>query len=138
VKKRRKPFRKARAARKSDKPPTLDPATEMVRRFFAWPMLIGEQGQSWGEPSEDDVPPGTIRVLRIPDSPEPVAKPKGGRQQRRVRGVLPKLYPDGVPDHVPTETVLQNVINEIQKTEPAYKVSWRTVNRVLGRDQRDQ
>ena len=136
MKKRRKPSRNnARAARKSGPKSLLDiadPAGEMVRKFFVEPILSGREG-SWGEPLEDEAPPGTIRPL-IPVSPEP-AKPKVGRQQQRVRDVLPKLYPEDVPDHISTETVLQNVIKEIQKTEPTYNVSWRTVNRVLGRDQ---
>jgi hypothetical protein len=134
VKKRRKPSRNnTKAARKSGPKSLLDnirdPAAEMMRKYFIEPAL--SSGGKWGEPLEDEA-----RLL-IPDSPEP-AKPKVGRQQRRVRGVLPKLYPESVPDHVSTETVRQDVINEIQKTEPAYTVSWRTVNRVLGRDQRDR
>jgi len=60
-----------RRPRKLDKPPTWDPAAEIVRKFFIEPVLSGREG-TWGEPLEDEAPPGTIRVS-IPDYLEPAA-----------------------------------------------------------------
>jgi len=110
--------------------------------------------QSWGEWTRD--PYATLirdarfasRLVRRQERKARTAKPanpkrgrkrrpvRGGRVRRAVQGVVCKLYPpDGkVPDSVSTETVRQDVIKEIQRTEPNYTVSWHTVNRVLGRE----
>jgi hypothetical protein len=70
----------------------------------------------------------SVRVYPAVTAAKP-ANPKGGRVWREVQGAVRELYPDGVPDHVFTETVLQDVIAKL-----GHDVSWRTVNRVLGRE----
>jgi hypothetical protein len=111
-----------------------------------------EKKESESTPPDQVNEPGPDQVL-LPKlfrdgAPQRKPNPEGGRQLRRVRGVLPKLYPpDGkVPDSVSTETVRQNVIAEfkivalkaakLEGGEPkGVEVSWDTVHRALGRGQ---
>jgi hypothetical protein len=73
-------------------------------------------------------PMDSVRVYPAVTAAKP-ANPKGGRVGREVQGAVRELYPDGVPKHVSTETVLQGVIAKL-----GHDVSWHTVHRALGRE----
>jgi len=112
----------------TEPPPTPEQYAEMMRSFFASLHQFADQlaasldwpGRQWLLES----------IKGIKPTPPPAANSVRRRQSRQaVRSVLPKLYPDGVPDHASTKTVRQQVIVEL-----GYDVSWHTVHRALGRE----
>ena len=107
----------------AEPPPTPEQYAEMMRWFFASLHQFADQLAALERPRRQWL------LESIEPTPPTAANPVRGRQGQAVRRLLSKLYPDGVPDRVATETVRQQVIIELGRD-----VSWHTVHRVLGRE----
>jgi hypothetical protein len=82
----------------------------------------------WQPDSDAPYSGGSSEVAPHPETPK-----RGGKPLARLKEVLSRLYPDGVPDGTTTQEVLKRIGSEYDK-KPGWTVPSRsTVERALGR-----